>query len=77
MGYKFIQGRGTGSFQKIHNVSWAPWVNETMFQTLRELEALSLDLKYSDSGVARLKGGSCLYVSVRLAKIYTIVCVPS
>ncbi|XP_046327990.1 prostatic acid phosphatase-like isoform X1 [Haliotis rufescens] len=46
--------------EKIHNVSWAPWVNETMFQTLRELEALSLDLKYSDSGVARLKGGVLL-----------------
>ncbi|XP_046327982.2 lysosomal acid phosphatase-like [Haliotis rufescens] len=54
--------------EKNHNVTLPSWVNSTIYQKLREFEAVGYDLLYNGTIEARLNGGPLLKKWIELAQ---------
>ncbi|KAK6192448.1 hypothetical protein SNE40_003913 [Patella caerulea] len=46
--------------EKVHNKTWPSWVNDTIYNKLRDLETWGFDLLYKGPIESRLKGGPVL-----------------
>ncbi|XP_046545921.1 lysosomal acid phosphatase-like isoform X1 [Haliotis rubra] len=53
--------------EKVHNITWPAWVNDTIYAKARDLEQIGFDLLFHDN-VGRLKGGPLVKKWIDLAQ---------
>ena len=56
-------------FQKTHNMTLAPWINETVYEKLRDLIDYNFVARFNSTEERRLKGGESVYYFKAITKI--------